>query len=246
MIFVGAPLAVAYFQLPQRFQLVNGLSSLDAGVRVLPFGGASSFGVVLSGRITGRFKTPAIYLVLLGATLQIVGFALLSTLKEISSIANATYGYMILAGLGCGLSYSAALLIVPFAAEKRDGGKPFNYNATCITRPIRNAKSLILVEAVAMGAANQFRIMGGAFGVAIVTSVFNGYVQSELARLGISIAITDISSIADLALSPAVKNELLYVLSSGYNYQMVVLSAFGAAQIPAALWMWKRKQIVTS
>lgn len=123
MIFVGAPLAVAYFQLPQRFQLVNGMSSLNAGVRVLPFGGASSFGVVLSGRITGKFKVPAIYLVMIGAVLQIVGFALLSTLKEISYIENATYGYMVIAGMGCGLSYSTALLIVPFAAEKRDGGK---------------------------------------------------------------------------------------------------------------------------
>lgn len=97
-----------------------------------------------------------------------------------------------------------------------------------------------------MGAANQFRIMGGAFGLAIATSVFNGYVSSQFARLGISISITDIASVTLISLPPAVQDELRRVLSDGYNYQMVVLSVFGAAQLPAAMLMWKRKQIITS
>lgn len=120
---MGGPLAVAYFQLPQRFQLVNGLSSLDAAVRVLPFGVASSTGTVLSGRVAGKAKIPAIYIVLFGAVLQVIGFALLGTLHETGGIEPATYGYMVLGGMGCGISYSTMILIVPFAAEKRDGGK---------------------------------------------------------------------------------------------------------------------------
>lgn len=220
-VFVGGPLAVAYFQLPQRFQLVNGLSSLDAAVRVLPFGVASSTGTVLSGRVAGKAKIPAIYIVLFGAVLQVIGFALLGTLHETGGIEPATYGYMVLGGMGCGISYSTMILIVPFAAEKRDG-------------------------AVAMGAANQFRIMGGAIGLAIVTSVFNGYVRSQFARLNISVPITDLAGGAELTLPPSLQDDMRRVLSEAYNHQMLVLCALGAAQIPASLLMWKRKQIITA
>jgi hypothetical protein len=43
-----------------------------------------------------------------------------------------------------------------------------------------------LHSAVGMGAANQFRWMGSAFGLAIATAVFNGYTRSCLEVLGIS------------------------------------------------------------
>jgi hypothetical protein len=33
------------------------------------------------------------------------------------------------------------------------------------------------------------------------------------------------------------------VLAHGYNLQMIVLCGFAAAQIPAALLMWRKKQI---
>lgn len=100
--------------------------------------------------------------------------------------------------------------------------------------------------AVAMGAANQFRIMGGAIGLAIVTSVFNGYVRSQFARLNISVPITDLAGGAELTLPPSLQDDMRRVLSEAYNHQMLVLCALGAAQIPASLLMWKRKQIITA
>lgn len=103
--------------------------------------------------------------------------------------------------------------------------------------------------AVALGTANQFRAMGGAIGLAVVTSVFNDYVGSQLSSLGIHVAVTDLASLlthGQLALTATEQDELRSVLSDGYNYQMVVLAAFGAVQIPLALLMWRRQQVVVA
>lgn len=97
-----------------------------------------------------------------------------------------------------------------------------------------------------MGAANQFRTMGSAFGLAITTSVFNGYTASQLGQLGISTDSNSVFSVAQLAELPAeVQVDVRTILSEGYNRQMVVLAALSAAQIPAALLLWRKKQIVT-
>ncbi|RYP49219.1 hypothetical protein DL768_005036 [Monosporascus sp. mg162] len=81
IVLLGGPLTVAAFQLPQRFQLINGLSSLDAGVRLVPFGGAVPVGTITSANVAGKLRVPAIYITIAGALLQVVGFALLGTLQ---------------------------------------------------------------------------------------------------------------------------------------------------------------------
>jgi hypothetical protein len=102
-----------------------------------------------------------------------------------------------------------------------------------------------LSQAVAMGAANQFRAMGSAIGLAIVTSVFNDYVGSQLLRLRINVPLSVIAT-HKASVSLAAQTELRGILSTGYNRQMLTLCAFGAAQVPAALLMWKRKQVVVA
>ena len=61
MVLVGAPLGVISFQLSQRFQLVNALSGIDAGVRLLPFGGTFPVGAIASSRLIDMGKIPAVY-----------------------------------------------------------------------------------------------------------------------------------------------------------------------------------------
>lgn len=81
IILQGGPLTVKNMQLPQRFQLVSGLSSLDAGVRLILFGAGLAAGTILSANVVKRAKVPAahVYAVVAGALLQILGFALLAT-----------------------------------------------------------------------------------------------------------------------------------------------------------------------
>lgn len=122
-ILVGAPVAVANFQPPQRFMLINGFSDLDAGVRIIPFGAGFAFGTIISGKLASRLKIPSIYMVLAGALCQVLGFALLGTLSASTAVSDATYGYQVIAGLGTGLGYINLIMLVAFTTSKRDGGK---------------------------------------------------------------------------------------------------------------------------
>lgn len=115
-------MSVMNFQLPQRSQLVNGLSSLDAGVRLLPFGAAFPVDSVGSANIVSKFRVPGVYLVLAGAVLQVIGYALLSTLDESTAIQPAIYGYQVLCGVGSGISYQVLYLLVPFTSDNVDNG----------------------------------------------------------------------------------------------------------------------------
>lgn len=115
-------MSVVNFQLPQRFQLVNGLSGLDAGIRLLPFGAAVPVGTIAGANAASKLRIPAVYLVLLGAVIQVVGYSLLSTLGDSLAIEPAMYGYEVLVGLGSGISYQVLYLMVPFTSEKIDNG----------------------------------------------------------------------------------------------------------------------------
>lgn len=94
-----------------------------------------------------------------------------------------------------------------------------------------------------MGLSAQLRTMGSAFGLAIATSVFNGYVKPRLASLGLP---ADITSVSLNTLPLEVSVMVGRILSQAYNRQMLVLCGFAAAQMPAALLLWKREQIVTA
>ncbi|PHH70646.1 hypothetical protein CDD80_5877 [Ophiocordyceps camponoti-rufipedis] len=223
-VLVGVPIVVTNFQLPQRFQLVNGLSSIDASVRILPFGAAFCVGSLASSRLTSSLRVPSIYHVLAGSAMQVVGFALLGVLPSSPDIQPAVYGYQVLCGIGVGLNYMALYLLIPFTADRRD-------------------------RAIGMGLAGQFRTMGSAFGLAIVTSVFNGYTGPRLASLGLSAEVTSVEGLGTQRLStitPEILADVRNILSEAYNRQMLVLCAFAAAQMPAALLIWKRKQLVAA
>lgn len=97
-----------------------------------------------------------------------------------------------------------------------------------------------------MSAMIQFRTMGGVIGLAIVTSVLNNYIRSHLAQvlsadqINVLLRTTD----AFAALPPEVKESVRIIFARGYDLQLQVMIGFSAAQLPASLLMWKKKQIV--
>ncbi|EFY84288.1 efflux pump antibiotic resistance protein, putative [Metarhizium acridum CQMa 102] len=219
LFLVGGSLGVTSFQLPQRFQLVNNLDAVNAGARLLPFGGASTVGGMLIARAYTKFKTPLVYIIIAGALLQVVGYALLGTMDASANIPPKLYGYEIIAGVGCGISYLSLFAAVPFAAEKRD-------------------------HAVGLGISHQFRALGSALAIAVGVSIFNGHVMHSLKALGIPEPGKFVVTGARHRLPPELRDDVGRVLADGYNYQMLLLCGFGGAQIFAALLMWKRKQIL--
>lgn len=111
------------FQIPQRFQLVNGLSGLEAGVRLIPFTICMPLGTVVSAVLTSRLHIAAIWVIMAGACLQALGFALLGTLPVSLDIPSRTYGFEILSGAGCGINYTLVFLLIPHCLHVRDHGK---------------------------------------------------------------------------------------------------------------------------
>lgn len=87
--------------------------------------------------------------------------------------------------------------------------------------------------------------MGSAIIVAVVTSIFNDYVLSQLSELDISDPASMLETQNKAAVSTAseLQNEVRRIISEGYNRQMLVLCACGAVQVVAALLMWKKNQI---
>ncbi|KAK4112255.1 major facilitator superfamily MFS-1, partial [Canariomyces notabilis] len=220
-LFLGAPWFCAMFQLPQRLQIVNGMSPVDAAVRVIPFSLAAPLGSVVAPTIAKVGRVPPLYLVLAAAVVQVVGFALLSTLPDGAPVLAAQYGYEIIAGFGCGVNITLLVLMTPFCVQERD-------------------------KAVAMGAVAQFRVMGGAIGLAIVTTAFNGLVRG---RLGDQLAPGQLEQLLQFpgniaSLPPSVQEAIRVAFADGYALQAKILCGLAAGQIPASFLMWQTKQIL--
>lgn len=216
---LGAVWISAVFQLPQRFQIVHGLSPIAAGVRVMAYTGAAPIASIITA-IVAKKGVPPIYLVLGASCLQIIGFALLGTLPASTAMSKAQYGYQIIAGFGCGTNISLLTLMTPFSVSQED-------------------------NAVGMGAITQFRIMGGAIGLSIVNSVMHSLLRSRLAPI---LSAFQLSKVLDSAqyitsISLQQREEVLLTFSDGYNVQMRVLAGLAAGQIIGTLIMWQRKQI---
>lgn len=122
-IFLGGPWFCSIFQLAQRFQIVNSLSPLQAGFRLIPFTLAAPIGSIVSAALAKAAKIPPLYWVIFASVLQVIGFSLLSTVSNSHDIPAAQYGYQVIAGFGCGINISLLLVMVPFRVQDRDKGK---------------------------------------------------------------------------------------------------------------------------
>lgn len=98
-----------------------------------------------------------------------------------------------------------------------------------------------------MGSVAQYRILGSAIGLAIVTAAFQSLVKDRLE------AFLPSSEAEILLMSPdsishysdAVQEAIRAAFGNGYNLQLKILAGLAALQIPAALMIWKQDQIVT-
>ena len=88
--------------------------------------------------------------------------------------------------------------------------------------------------------------MGGAIGLAIVTTVLNSYVKSHLADTLSSSQIDGLLRTTETfaTLAPDVAETARTVFGNAFNIQMRIMIGFSAAQIPTVLLMWQKKQIV--
>lgn len=109
--------------LAQRFQLINRLKPLDAGVHIIPYAALATVATMLTCLASRKLRIPVVYFALGGSIIHTIGMALLTTLPENSSYPAKGYGFEAIAGAGVGITIGILTLAVPFIVEGRDLGE---------------------------------------------------------------------------------------------------------------------------
>ena len=156
---IGMAMFGAISFLPLFLQVVNGASATNSGLLLLPLmvgllGASITSGQVISR--TGHYK----YFPVSGCAVATAGMFLLSTMGTATSQVTVT-GYMVILGIGMGLTMQTLVLAVQNSVSLRELG-------------------------VATSSVSFFRSMGGAVGVALFGALFNNLLAQ---RLGAAVAI---------------------------------------------------------
>jgi EmrB/QacA subfamily drug resistance transporter len=141
------------FLLAQFFQVVQGYSPLEAGLRTLPWTIMPIFVAPIAGLVSARTGTRP--LLVLGMSLQAIALGWMSVVLTPTVDYLAIVPAFVMAGIGMGLFFAPIANVVLSAVRPDEEGK-------------------------ASGANNAIRELGGVFGVAVLASVFsaNGSYQS--------------------------------------------------------------------
>lgn len=107
--------------LPQRFQIENSLSPVEAGVKMLALLLFSAFGAGLPGFICSK-KNISWYLLVLSNVLQVIGLGLLSSISSSDTVLARQYGYQVILGLGFGLGLSSLVIVSRVEVDEADLG----------------------------------------------------------------------------------------------------------------------------
>ena len=116
-------LTVSIVQIPQRFMLVNRLSAIDAGVRLLPFAAVMTSSSVIISIVMTKSRIPVVYALLFGACLEVAGVAGLSRTSTQAHVEVSQFGFQVLAAVGVGFFNIILLLMTPHVVDKKDLGE---------------------------------------------------------------------------------------------------------------------------
>jgi EmrB/QacA subfamily drug resistance transporter len=178
----GAGFLSMFFLTAIYLQQVRGDSALDAGIHFLPMGGAAIVGAILASQLVQRWGTRTVQVA--GAVLSVAGLLLLSQ-------ADATG------------SYSSELLpgLIIFGFGIIGVGVPGQISAVSEVRPAE--------AGAASGVVNAMYQVGGALGLAIVTTLSITHTTNELTHGATQ----------------------LQALQSGYERGLLAAAAFAVANI---------------
>ncbi len=175
------------FLLAQFFQVVQGYSPLQAGLRTLPWTIMPVFVAPIAGLLSSRTGTRP--LLVLGMTLQAIALAWLAIVSTPTVDYLTVVPAFIVAGTGMGLFFAPIANVVLSAVRPEEEGK-------------------------ASGANNAIRELGGVFGVAVLASVFsaNGsyassqaFVDGMLPALQVGAVVVALGAVAALAIGGRVR-----------------------------------------
>ncbi|KAI4101558.1 MAG: hypothetical protein L6R37_004884 [Teloschistes peruensis] len=212
----GFPFMVTIIFLPQRFQIENDLSPVDAGVKMLALLLLSAFGAGLAGFICSK-KNISWYLLVLSNVLQVIGLGLLSSIPSSETVLARQYGYQVILGLGFGLGLSSLVIVSRVEVDDAD-------------------------LAVTMGAITQVRVLGGVIGIAIAQVVVSSTIRSDLASILNPTQLDSLlqSTASITALSPAQAADVRRVYGHAFNLQTRMVMYFAIASLVVCLLGFRR------
>ena len=152
--FSGWSYIALVVDIPERLQIVNGDTSLVAGLHLLPMLGATAFGSFAAGILNKKSNLTA-FTTIAGCGFQCLGLGLVYGTTSGATTISLFLGYTALYGLGVGLVFAGVTMMTTVEARNID-------------------------LAVAQGAVAQARVLGGCLGITVGTLVFNQLVQEQL------------------------------------------------------------------
>ncbi|GKT93539.1 MFS multidrug transporter protein [Colletotrichum tofieldiae] len=213
--FTGPAFMTALINLPQRFQAVNGLSPFNAGVHLLPLLLSSPLATAVSGHLATKWDVSPFYLLLFGATMQMLGIGLASSAAP--DQLRRLLGFEVIMGFGFGMTLVTLLIYVPFLVDRAD-------------------------LAVSMGAVTQVRTLGGTIGLAVGATILNNHIASglpphldpsEMQAISTSVRFIE-------ALPSPTRTAVRSVFNEGYNLQLRTMLYFSAVVLVSMTLMWDR------
>lgn len=112
---------VVVVNLPQRLQIVNGLTPAAAGIHVLPLLSQVAVGAFVTGIITSKVNI-AWYLLVGSNILTTVGVGLISNLPISTRIPPIEYFYQVMLGFGFGMTLTCLMVVVRSEVQFQDNG----------------------------------------------------------------------------------------------------------------------------
>ncbi|TVY24313.1 Efflux pump [Lachnellula hyalina] len=217
---VGIPNSAILISIPQRYQVVDSSSPLQAGIRLLPYTIANPIGLLVGNTIGGATKIAPIYLLFGSSLIQLLGIALLDMIPVKGGMLASMYVFEILIALGVGVTASVTMLATPHCVESKD-------------------------LAVGTSSMVQARMLGSAIGLAIAMSVLNSNLSASLGSALLPSQITSLLQDFDLlnTFNPNLQEKIRSIFGTGFRLENRIIIAIAGVQVLAVGLMWKKQQI---
>ncbi|KAK2044128.1 major facilitator superfamily transporter [Colletotrichum somersetense] len=177
---LGFPYLLIIYAFPIHMQVVNGKSSLLAGLFLLPMLGSVALGTALGG-IVNKSKNRLFETMAVASCFMALGCGLMTTLSSSVDLEPKAIGFLTFVGFGFGLSATSSTIIGATESEISD-------------------------HAPAQAIIAQARILGGSLGIAASTAILVGFIRKDLTGVvgpehlpslhGVGINLTDAQAVA--------------------------------------------------
>ncbi|RUS29735.1 major facilitator superfamily domain-containing protein [Jimgerdemannia flammicorona] len=211
-LFFGIGFFGMIYYLPIYFQVVEGESATASGLELIPLMAGMVACTIVSGNLVSRFGIYRIYITL-GAALLTVGAGLISTLTAETGHAEQI-GYLIICGMGMGLSMQTMTLAAQSSVEYKD-------------------------VAVVTTLINFWRTIGGVLGIAISGSIFNNKLLASLTSLQLDFSIAAArTNVAYVQMLPeAVKGQVINSYVQSLSLVFIVGTPLAGVTFLASLFV---------